>query len=76
MVDVIERDYNIQVVRVDMEVMRKMSDLVINDAQEHYDPSDHVIIAHAMTLKLPLISSDTKFPFYCKQGLDLIENIK
>ena len=72
MVDSIERDFNIQTVRTDMEVMRTMSDLIINEAQEHNDPSDHIIIAHAMTLNLPLISSDTKFPFYRKQGLDLI----
>ena len=32
--------------------------------------------AHAMTLKVPLISSDHKFPFYMKQGLDLIYNKK
>ena len=35
--------------------------------------SDHIIISHAITERLPLISSDLKFPFYRKQGLDLIE---
>ena len=38
------------------------------------DPSDHIIISHAITERIPLISSDTRFPFYTKQGLDLIYN--
>lgn len=38
------------------------------------DPSDHVIISQAITEHLPLVSSDTRFPFYREQGLDLIEN--
>ncbi len=47
-----------------------------HDLLDHRDPSDHIIISHAMTLKMPLISSDTKFGFYAKQGLDLIINKK
>ena len=74
MIDSIQKDYGIRILQVDMEVMRTMSKLTINEAQEHYDPSDHVIISHAITLKLPLISSDSKFPFYRAQGLDLIYN--
>lgn len=52
------------------------SKLELNVQQDHRDPSDHIIIAHAMTLKMPLISSDTKFDFYTRQGLDLIINKK
>ena len=48
----------------------------INESQGHKDPSDHVIIAHALTEHLPLISSDTRFELYRKQGLDLIVNKK
>ena len=33
-----------------------------------------VIIAQAISHRMTLISSDTKFPFYRKQGLDLIVN--
>ena len=33
-------------------------------------------ISHAMTLKMPLISSDTRFEFYRKQGLHFIFNEK
>lgn len=37
-------------------------------------PSDHVIIAQAITIQMPLISDDNKFPPYRKEGLELIEN--
>jgi len=40
----------------------------------HNDPSDRLIIAQAITEKIPVISSDTAFPLYRKHGLDLIEN--
>lgn len=52
------------------------SQMTINEAQGHKDPSDHVIIAHAMTEGLTLVSSDIRFPFYCKQGLKLLVNKK
>lgn len=73
-VEAIERDFGIRIVNMDMNTMRTMAKLEINKAEEHNDPSDHVIIAQAMTMGLPLISSDQKFPFYKKQGLDLIFN--
>ena len=49
------------------------ADLQLNEEQDHRDPSDHVIIAHAITERLTLLSSDQKFAFYRSQGLDLIE---
>ncbi len=73
-VEAIEHDFNIRIVNMDMNTMRTMAKLEINTAEEHNDPSDHVIIAQAMTMGLPLISSDHKFPFYEKQGLDLVYN--
>ena len=42
--------------------------------KNHKDPSDRLIIAQAITEKIPLISSDTEFPLYREYGLDLIEN--
>jgi PIN domain nuclease of toxin-antitoxin system len=42
----------------------------------HNDPSDRLIIAQAIAEKLTLISSDTAFPDYIKQGLKLIQNRK
>ena len=47
-----------------------------NLAAKHTDTSDHLIIAYAITEHLPLISSDGKFDFYCKQGLNFIFNKK
>ena len=49
------------------------SRLQLNEAQDHRDPSNHVIISHAITERMALMSSDTKFPFYRNQGLELIE---
>jgi PIN domain nuclease of toxin-antitoxin system len=49
------------------------SRLTLNEAMDHRDPSDHVIIAHAITEHLTLLSSDHKFAFYRSQGLDLLE---
>jgi PIN domain nuclease of toxin-antitoxin system len=40
----------------------------------HSDPVDLMIIAQAITEKIPLISSDKKFPFYTRQGLEFIPN--
>lgn len=54
--------------------MLTYSRLTLNEAQGHKDPSDHVIIAHALTERLTLISSDRRFAFYRGQGLDLIWN--
>ena len=67
-------DYRITVLPVDMNVMRTYSKLELNVREGHKDPSDHIIISHAMTLHMPLISSDHKFLFYKQQGLDLIYN--
>ena len=54
-------------------VMFTYSNLNLNEAMNHRDPSDHVIISHAITEHLTLLSSDQKFPFYRDQGLNLIE---
>ena len=70
----IKSQYRITVLPVDLNVVRRMSMLQINTSENHNDPSDHIIIAHAITTGLPLISSDRKFPFYRNQGLELITN--
>lgn len=56
------------------EHMRTYARLQLNKAMDHKDPSDHVIISHAITERIPLISSDRKFDFYRNQGLDFIKN--
>ena len=76
LIDSLESIYNMIVLPLDKNVMHTYSQLTLNELQGHKDPSDHVIISHAITLKIPLISSDTRFPFYRKQGLDLIFNKK
>ena len=47
--------------------------LLLNEAEGHNAPSDHMIIAHAITEHLLLMSSDTKYSFYRNQRLELIE---
>ncbi|MDR0828674.1 MAG: type II toxin-antitoxin system VapC family toxin [Prevotellaceae bacterium] len=42
----------------------------------HNDPNDRLIIAQAITEKIPLISSDTKFEHYKKYNLKFIYNKK
>ena len=76
MVDAIQRDYFINILPLKEEHMKTYAKLKLNMAQDHKDPSDHVIIAHAITERLPLITDDRKFEFYCKQGLKLILNKK
>ena len=72
----ITNDFNIWILPLKDEHMFTLSKLQINEQEEHNDPSDHVIIAHAITEKLPLISSDRKFEYYRAQGLELIFNEK
>ena len=76
MVRSITEDYFITVLPVDNEVMKTYASLELNHSEDHKDPSDHIIISHAMTLRMPLISSDHKFLYYKRQGLDLIYNEK
>ena len=74
MVDAIREVFFIDILPVGAEQMETYSKLEINHADKHYDPSDHVIISHSITNRIPLISSDRKFQFYRNQGLDLIFN--
>lgn len=70
----ISDEYFITILTVGFETMETYSRLRINEAEGHHDPSDHIIISQALTERLPLITSDHKFKFYKKQGLDLIYN--
>lgn len=76
MIDSIKNDYFIDILPIREEHLRHYAKLRINMAQDHNDPSDHVIIAHAITEKMPLISDDGKFEYYRCQGLDFIFNKK
>lgn len=59
---------------IDYGTLIALADLRINNAQNHRDPNDHLIIAQAIAHRMTLVSSDAKFPFYRKQGLRLVEN--
>ena len=76
MVRSIEETYFVEILPIAKDVMQMYSRLNVNKAMNHKDPSDHVIISHAMTLEMPLISSDTRFPYYTRQGLQLVFNEK
>lgn len=69
----VEYDLNIEFLSIRRNVGYIYSRLLLNEAQGHNDPSDHMIIAHAIAEHIALLSSDRKFPFYRNQGLELIE---
>ena len=70
--DFIEDTLGFNVKYVSKEHLRTFAKL--NLVEGHNDPSDRLIISQSLTEKMLLISSDTKFPKYRKQGLDLIVN--
>ena len=43
-------------------------------AAGHKDPNDHIIIAQAISDKIPIISSDRMFKEYVGQGLEFVYN--
>ena len=69
----VEEDLEIEFLPLRPHVGYVYSHLRLNEEQEHRDPSDHIIISHAITEQMMLLSSDTRFPFYRNQGLDLVE---
>ncbi len=74
MIRSVEEDTQFNILYLHKEHYEQYARLEINEAQEHYDPSDHIIISHALCNGIALISDDDKFPFYREQGLELIEN--
>ena len=74
MIRSVEEETQFQILYLHKEHYERYARLEINEAQKHYDPSDHLIISHALCNGIPLISDDEKFPFYRGQGLELIEN--
>ena len=72
-IDCVINDLEIELLPLRIHVSCTYSQLQLNVEMNHYDPSDHIIISHAITERIPLLSSDRKFPFYRSQGLQLIE---
>jgi len=73
MVEFVLHDPSVVIDNIDEHVIRTLAELEINEIQDHKDPYDHIIIAQAISHRMTLVSSDTKFPFYCRQGLHLIK---
>lgn len=73
-ISTIQNELCITILPIHEEHIRTYARLTINEQQGHNDPSDHLIIAHAITEKMPLISSDHKFDYYRSQGLHYICN--
>ena len=71
--EAVENELGIEFLPIRRNVGYTYSRLRLNEAQEHNDPGDHMIISHAITERMALMSSDTRFPFYRNQGLELIE---
>lgn len=65
-------DMGIEMVVMDKRHQQRFSELSMQSG--HHDPNDRLIIAQAIADKIPLISSDRKFEWYRKQGLDFVFN--
>ncbi len=74
MIEAIEHEFGIKIIPIKKEHLLMYARLTINEAQNHRDPSDHLILSQAITEGIPLISSDRKFFFYTDQGLDFVYN--
>ncbi len=70
------KESSIVLLPIKYEHIQTYAKMTLNEVQGHKDPSDHIIIAQALTEKIPLISSDSRFEFYRSQGLDLVFNKK
>jgi PIN domain nuclease of toxin-antitoxin system len=73
-IDFIKNDTMFEIKHISEEHIRTLAKLPM--LKEHRDVSDRMIIAHAITEKLTLISSDTHFTKYIRFGLDLLYNPK
>jgi PIN domain nuclease of toxin-antitoxin system len=73
-VPTIENEYNIGIKYIQKEHL--MTFAALGRVDNHNDPSDRLIIAQAITEKIPLISSDGKFRHYRKQNLQFVFNEK
>ena len=76
MISFVLNDPSVEIDNTDINVIRTLAALQVNEAQDHKDPFDHIIISQAISHRMTLVSSDTKLAFYLKQGLRLIENFK
>ena len=71
-VDFIKNEAEIEIKYIKEEHLRTLAKLPL--FEDHKDPADRMIIAHAINDKIPLISSDRKFKLYQKSGLEFVFN--
>jgi len=74
MVESIGKEFYIDILPFKEEHLITFAKLRANIAKGHKDPFDHMIISHAITEDMTLVSSDSRFPFYKRQGLKLLYN--
>jgi PIN domain nuclease of toxin-antitoxin system len=74
MVRSIRAEFYIDILPFREEHLVTFARLRANQAQGHNDPFDHMIISHAITEGMVLVSSDRRFPYYRRQGLNLLFN--
>ena len=72
--DFIEKELGFKVKYIAKEHLQTMANL--DKVEGHNAPKDRLIIAQAITEKIPLISSDRWFENYTKWGLDFISNYR
>ena len=65
-------EMDIRIVPVSEKHLRTYATLPIQD--DHRDPNDRLLIAQAITDRTALVSSDHKFAWYEKEGLEFIFN--
>lgn len=63
---------NISIEQVTERHLKCYSSLPLYD--DHRDPNDRLIVAQAISDRVPLVSSDRKFTRYARHGLDFIYN--
>jgi PIN domain nuclease of toxin-antitoxin system len=73
-IDFIKNETTFEISHIREEHIRTLAKLPM--LKEHRDFSDRMIISHAITENITLISSDTDFPKYIRFGLDLLYNPK
>jgi len=71
-IDFIDNEANIKIKYIEKKHLQTLVNLPL--FPDHKDPNDRIIIAQAITDKIPLISSDRKFFHYEKYGLEFIYN--
>ena len=66
------KKFDIKIILFSEQNLKQYTSLSIADG--HKDMNDHAIIAQSISDRIPLISSDTKFNEYTKQGLSFVYN--